>query len=295
MLKRAYIEITNICNLRCEFCPGTKRDKREMSEPEFRTIAEKLRGTVKYLYFHVMGEPLLHGEITKFLDIAKELGFRVCLTTNGTLLGRRGRELLSHSALHKVSVSLHSMEGNGISDLQSYLEDVWEFSVNAAESGVIVALRLWNIGGADERNGDILAFLEEKLGIPPLTMPQPRDGNWKLREKIYLEQAERFEWPDLAAGEAEVRFCLGLRQQIATLLSGKDETRSLHSGGLGASAARLALTRVVPVCLLKFSRFKYRAVDQPGKPLSFRRSFPCRYTHRPLQRHGKGTYRYLRA
>ena len=220
MLKRAYIEITNICNLRCEFCPGTKRQTREMSEGEFRAIAEKLCGAVKYLYFHVMGEPLLHGEITKFLDIAKELGFRVCLTTNGTLLGRRGRELLSHSALHKVSVSLHSMEGNGISDLQSYLEDVWEFSVNAAESGVIVALRLWNIGGADERNGDILAFLEEKLGIPPLTMPQPRDGNWKLREKIYLEQAERFEWPDLAAGEAEVRFCLGLRQQIAVLCDG---------------------------------------------------------------------------
>lgn len=220
MLKRAYIEITNICNLRCEFCPGTKRDKREMSEPEFRTIAEKLRGTVKYLYFHVMGEPLLHGEITKFLDIAKELGFRVCLTTNGTLLGRRGRELLSHSALHKVSVSLHSMEGNGISDLRSYLEDVWEFSANAAESGVIVALRLWNIGGADEKNGEILAFLEEKLGAAPLTMPQPRDGSWKLREKIYLEQAERFEWPDLAAGEAEVRFCLGLRQQIAVLCDG---------------------------------------------------------------------------
>lgn len=220
MLKRAYIEITNICNLRCEFCPGTKRDKREMSEAEFRTIAEKLRGTVKYLYFHVMGEPLLHGKITKFLDIAEELGFRVCLTTNGTLLGRRGRELLSHSALHKVSVSLHSMEGNGISDLRSYLEDVWAFSANAAERGVIVALRLWNIGGADERNGDILAFLEEKLGTSPLTMPQPRDGSWKLREKLYLEQAERFEWPDLAAGETEVHFCLGLRQQIAVLCDG---------------------------------------------------------------------------
>lgn len=220
MLKRAYVEITNICNLRCEFCPGTKRANREMSEHEFRTIAEKLIGTVKYLYFHVMGEPLLHGKITQFLDIADALGFRVCLTTNGTLLSRRGHELLSHKALHKVSVSLHSMEGNGVSDLRRYLEEVWEFSENAAESGVIVALRLWNIGGADEKNGEILAFLEEKLGTPPLSMPQPRDGNWKLREKIYLEQAERFEWPDLSAEEADVRFCLGLRQQIAVLCDG---------------------------------------------------------------------------
>lgn len=220
MLKRAYIEITNICNLRCEFCPGTRRSPREMSEEEFRTVAKKLAGKVKYLYFHVMGEPLLHHNLCRFLDIAGELGFRVCLTTNGTLLGKRGEELLAHSALHKVSVSLHSMEGNGVDDLTAYLEDVWQFSVRAAERGVIAALRLWNIGGAETKNGEILAFLAEKLGTDPLACPQPRTGNWKLREKLYLERAERFEWPDLEAKEAEVRFCLGMREQIAVLCDG---------------------------------------------------------------------------
>ena len=220
MLKRAYIEITNICNLRCEFCPGTRREARSMTREEFILAAKKLQGAVKYLYFHVMGEPLLHDDLTSFLDIAGELGFRVCLTTNGTLLHRRGGELLANSALHKVSVSLHSMEGNGVADFHNYLRDVWKFSVTAAESGVIVALRLWNIGGSDARNGEILAFLGDKLGKDPLTCPQPREGNWKLREKLYLEQAERFEWPDLSAAEAEVRFCLGLREQIAVLCDG---------------------------------------------------------------------------
>ncbi len=220
MLKRAYIEITNICNLRCEFCPGTRRAARSMSETEFRAAAQKLQGTVKYLYFHVMGEPLLHDALCDFLDIAGGLGFRVCLTTNGTLLGERGAAILSHSALHKVSVSLHSMEGNGVEDLRTYLETVWEFAQKAAGSGVIVALRLWNIGGSDKRNGEILSFLTDKLGVDPLTMPQPRDGNWKLGEKIYLEQAERFEWPDLEAQETGTRFCLGLREQIAVLCDG---------------------------------------------------------------------------
>ena len=220
MLKRAYIEITNICNLRCDFCPGTKRSARSMSIAEFTNAAKKLQGAVKYLYLHVMGEPLLHENLTDFLDIAGNLGFRVCLTTNGTLLGNRGEELLSHAALHKISVSLHSMEGNGVNDLRAYLSDVWKFSEKAAESGVIVALRLWNIGGKDARNGEILHFLEEKLGEYPLNMPQPRDGNWKLPEKVYLEQAERFEWPDLSAAEENVRFCLGLREQIAVLCDG---------------------------------------------------------------------------
>lgn len=220
MLKRAYIEITNICNLRCDFCPGTRREARSMTAEEFTLAASKLSGTVKYLYFHVMGEPLLHDRLEDFLDIAGGLGFRVCLTTNGTLLGSEGNKLLSHSALHKISVSLHSMEGNGVEDLDQYLTHVWEFSEKAAESGVIVALRLWNIGGKDTRNGEILRFLEAKLGEHPLDKPQPREGNWKLCERLYLEQAERFEWPDLTAAEENVRFCLGLREQIAVLCDG---------------------------------------------------------------------------
>lgn len=220
MLKRAYIEITNICNLNCDFCPGTKRSTRSMSVEEFTLAAQKLQGVVKYLYLHVMGEPLLHEKLEDFLDITGELGFRACLTTNGTLLGERGAAILSHATLHKVSVSLHSMEGNGVSDLSAYLSDVWAFSEQAAKSGVIVALRLWNIGGKDERNEEILSFLEQRLGQHPLTVPQPREGNWKLREKIYLEQAERFEWPDLSAAEENVRFCLGLREQIAVLCDG---------------------------------------------------------------------------
>ena len=220
MLKRAYIEITNICNLSCDFCPGTRRAARSMTIEEFTIAARKLQGTVKYLYFHVMGEPLLHENLGDFLDLAGEMGFRACLTTNGTLLGRHTEELLSHRALHKVSVSLHSMEGNGVSDLAAYLRDVWEFSEKAAENGVIVALRLWNIGGKDARNGEILHFLEEKLGEQPLNRPQPRTGNWKLAERLYLEQAERFEWPDLSAAEENVRFCLGLREQIAVLCDG---------------------------------------------------------------------------
>lgn len=60
MLKRVYVEITNICNLRCSFCPGTRRPGRFMPPEDFQVLAERLRGRVSYLYFHVMGEPLLH-------------------------------------------------------------------------------------------------------------------------------------------------------------------------------------------------------------------------------------------
>lgn len=220
MFKRTYVEITNICSLQCSFCPGTRRRKRLMPVGEFRFLAGRLRPHVKYLYLHVMGEPLLHPELGELLSIAGELGFRVCLTTNGTLLGERAELLLSAPALHKVSVSLHSAEGNGMGELAGYLAAVWDYVLPASRAGTICVLRLWNAGGAEARNGEILAFLADRLGTRPLDLPQPRPGSWRLGERLYLERAEKFDWPDLSAPEADTRFCLGLRDQVAVLCDG---------------------------------------------------------------------------
>jgi len=220
MLKRAYMEITNICNLACSFCPGTRRPGRVMSAEEFRLLAGKLRGRVKYLYLHVMGEPLLHPELGEILAAAGDMGFKVCITTNGTLLSRQEQTLLTSPALHKVSVSLHAMEGNGAGEMTEYLESCWRFACAAAARGVVCALRLWNIGGAEARNGEILDFLTGRIGLAPLDCPQPRPGNWKLGERIYLERAEKFDWPDLSAPRRDTHFCLGLREQIAVLVDG---------------------------------------------------------------------------
>ena len=220
MLKRAYVEITNVCNLRCDFCPGTKREKRFLPPESFRVLAERLRPHVSYLYLHVMGEPLLHPQLAEILRTAAELDIRVCITTNGTLLAEKAPLLLSAPALYKLSVSLHSAEGNGAGDLTEYLSAAWDYASQASRAGTICALRLWNIGGGDTRNGEILSFLEARLGVPPLTLPQPRLGSWRLGERLYLEQAERFDWPDLNVPETGTKFCLGLRDQIAVLVDG---------------------------------------------------------------------------
>ena len=106
MFKRMYLEITNVCNLRCAFCPGTNRPQRFMTPEEFRQLAARLRPYGTYLMLHVMGEPLLHPQLAELLDIAGALGFRVCLVTNGTLLPRQLSTLEGSPALHKLSLSL---------------------------------------------------------------------------------------------------------------------------------------------------------------------------------------------
>lgn len=219
MLKKAYIEITNRCNLRCSFCPGTKRAPRTMTPAEFNLVLERLTGQVEYVYLHVMGEPLSHPQLAELLALAAARERKVCITTNGTLLARQTETLLAARTLHKVSVSLHSFEGNdGTPERErQYLEEVWSFAARAAAQGVIVALRLWNEGGAETRNGAIEAFLHEKC---PGEWPEPRGGSFRLRGNLYLERAKKFDWPDLNAQERGTQFCYGLRDQLGILADG---------------------------------------------------------------------------
>jgi len=63
MFKKIYLEVTNNCNLDCSFCIGNKRNKKFISKEEFKIILDKVEGYTNYLYFHVMGEPLLHPDI----------------------------------------------------------------------------------------------------------------------------------------------------------------------------------------------------------------------------------------
>lgn len=220
MLKKAYVEITNVCNLRCAFCPGTHRAKRAMTPDEFALVLDQLRTRVSYVYLHIMGEPLLHPRLGELLALADERGMKVCVTTNGTLLAEQADVLLQADALYKVSVSLHSVEENGgdPAEARGYLESVWSFAARAAAKGVIVALRLWNEGAADRGNGAILDFLRGKTGRSD--WPEPRSHSFRLAENLYLERETAFEWPDLGASEAPTEFCRALREQLGVLADG---------------------------------------------------------------------------
>lgn len=217
MLKRVYLEITNVCNLACSFCPGTKRQKRFMSETEFAALTEKLRGKTQYLYFHLMGEPLLHPLLGRFLAIAEEKGFRVILTTNGTLLNEKGQSLPDAPALYKINLSLQSFEANEGGRLEDYVNQCARFAAKAAAKGKISELRLWNRGGRESLNGEILRLLEETFPAPWEESPR----SVKLAERVFLAEDDKFDWPSLDAPDRGERcFCYGLRDQIGVLVDG---------------------------------------------------------------------------
>ena len=217
MLKRVYLEITNVCNLACSFCPGTRRAPRFLSEDEFAALLDKLRWETQYLYFHLMGEPLLHPLLGRFLALAGEKGFRVILTTNGTLFEDKAELLLSAPALFKINLSLQSFEANEDGDLKSYVNQCAAFAARAAAAGKICELRLWNRGGRENLNGEILSLLEKRF-------PAPWEENTrsvKLSERVFLAEDDMFDWPDRDAPDRGERcFCYALRDQIGVLADG---------------------------------------------------------------------------
>ena len=228
MYKKVYVEITNICNMSCSFCHGHKRAPRRMSKDEFSLILDKLKGYTEYIYYHLMGEPLTHPLLPEFIKMAGERGYRSIITTNGTLLGTRGDDLLS-SGLHKVNISLHSFEEGSDEKYAEYVGKLCDFAKKASECGVIVVFRLWNKGCDGGRNEEAIRLLREKI-----------PGDWventrgiRIKNKMYLEWGDRFGWPDKDAEvKGEKFFCYGLFDQFGILSDGTVVPCCLDSDGV---------------------------------------------------------------
>lgn len=238
--KKIYIEITNVCNLSCNFCPKTNRAKAFMEDSAFEHILEQIKPYTKHIYFHLMGEPLLHPRLMRLLELSKHMGFKVNMTTNGTLINEWERLLLTAPALRQINISLSSFEANeNVGALDEYIENIIQFLLRVVEeSDKIISLRLWNMDssklkGNNHYNMDILNMLnnglkldfniEERLGI---------SNSVRLKNKLYLNMAEKFEWPNIDRSDSETKiFCYGLRDQIGILVDGTVVPCCLDSEG----------------------------------------------------------------
>ena len=228
MYAKVYVEITNRCNKNCSFCHGTSRTPQSMDMETFRYIADRLQGVTEYLYFHLMGEPLTHPLLPEFIRYAVERGYRPIITTNGTLLAERGQALID-AGVYKVNVSVHSFEEGSRESYLAYIQGCLDFVDRASSAGVLTVLRLWNNGYDAGRNIDTQTLIRSRFG-----------DNWqhgrrgiKIREKLYLEHGERFEWPDLEAIDyGENGFCYGLKDQFGVLCDGTVVPCCLDSDGV---------------------------------------------------------------
>ena len=216
MYSKVYVEIINFCNKNCSFCPKTTREPQVMSIDNFETVLTKLKGLTEYVYYHVVGEPLMHPLLCDFIKLAKRNGFKSAITTNGSLLDTKGDALIA-SGVYKVNISIHSFEGGDKEKHTEYLNTCLDFADKSSRSGVLTVLRLWNQGKDKGLNVSTVDMIKERFGeFDKLSVRGAR-----IRDKLHLEYGERFEWPDMSADDGgENVFCYGLKDHFGILCDG---------------------------------------------------------------------------
>lgn len=202
-MNSVYIEITDVCNLRCSFCPCSQPANRRTFMPS--ELFEKcLAGAVEIgadnVFFHVLGEPTLHPEFAHYLKKLEETPLKLTLTTNGTTIARTGKHILQSPAVRQVNFSTHAYAELAPEEAESHLQNALDFCrlALASRPDLYLNLRLWNVGDPSSApwNERLLTRVNETFH----TNVEPghfcsRHKSFNVTGRLYLHEDTRFEWP----------------------------------------------------------------------------------------------------
>ena len=226
--KKIYIEITNICNLSCSFCSIDRRVKETITLEKIEKLLQNITDYTDYVYLHVKGEPLLHPELEKILDLCKKYNKKVNITTNGTLLKEKQKEL-SHPIVRQINLSLHSENKK-----DNYLEDIFKTVDNLKEK--IVIYRFWTMDNniLNTKSTEIVNKIINYYDLSPEIVEKIKNNKHiKIRDNLYIDKANEFVWPDLENNYYnEKGMCYALKDQLAILVDGTVVPCCLDSDGI---------------------------------------------------------------
>lgn len=218
--KKVYVEITNVCNLRCPFCIGNTRKKDFLRMEDAKILFEKLKPYTNYLYFHLMGEPLMHPQVNELIDVASK-DFYINLTTNGYCIER----IAENKNIRQINISLHSYDAQYDVSLEDYCHRIFITADQLHRAGTIINYRLW----VSTPNRDaLLEQLNQHYGTKI-------DGSKKetLGAGIYFDTEHIFTWPSLEAKEVGTEGkCYALKDHIGVLVDGTVVPCCLDSAGV---------------------------------------------------------------
>ncbi len=121
-LAKIYVEPTDACNIECVTCFRNNWDEPmgRMSEATFGAILEGLArlDPVPTVYFGGIGEPLVHRRTIEWVAKAKQLGARVEMITNGTMLDEQRSRALIEAGLDLLWVSIDGASPESYADVR---------------------------------------------------------------------------------------------------------------------------------------------------------------------------------
>lgn len=210
MYKKIYIEITNDCNLSCSFCIKNKRIKKYMSFNDFKTVLNNIENYTKYIYLHVLGEPLMHPSINEFINYASKR-YKVNITTNGYLINN----IRENKNIRQINISLHSFSDKYNISLDDYINNIFNV-VEILKKFTYVSFRLWT---NNKYSNKIVDLINKKYNVN-LDINNIKN-NTTITNNVFISINEEFIWPDKNNGYYnEVGTCYALRDHIGILVDG---------------------------------------------------------------------------
>lgn len=226
--QKVHIEISNVCNLQCSFCPEVIRAKKLIDLELFEDVVAQVAPITEQIAFHLMGDPLVHPKLAELVEITHKHGARIFFVTNGVLMRERQSELLLHPAFRQVNFSLHSFFDNfPEKDPTEYLERIFAYTERALleRPDLYINYRLWNLAearGTTSLNTEMLQRVAERFdSVVPSSVDVRKKKSFNLRGRLYLHFDTEFIWPDLKLPSlGRTGTCLGLSSHFGILADG---------------------------------------------------------------------------
>ncbi|OCL85832.1 radical SAM/SPASM domain-containing protein [Arcobacter porcinus] len=224
--RKVHIELTNICNLKCTFCPPKLHPNKVMDLELFDRLNFELKEFTNELAYHIVGDPLVLGNLNEYLDISKKHNLKVNITTTANNISNRHYETLLNSTIKQINFSLNSYNANSHKkSFQEYLEPILNFVKYAQEKNheYFINFRIWNLDeekSAKEFNKKVFdslnIFFELDLNIDEIYENRPK--NIRVARKIFINFDEYFVWPSLKNEVvSKSGFCHGLSSHFGIL------------------------------------------------------------------------------
>ncbi|QDK44779.1 radical SAM/SPASM domain-containing protein [Bdellovibrio sp. ZAP7] len=222
------IEISNICNLQCSFCPPVEREKKMMSLEVFESVITQVAPLTDQVTLHLMGDPLVHPKLAEFINICANHQVPVFLVTNGVLMNAMKEDLLLHPILRQVNFSLHSFHDNyGDKDPTIYLNKIFNYTrrAMAERPDLYLNFRLWNLDaplGTGAHNRSMLDRVGTEFGFNfNEAIDVRRNKSIRIQDRLYLHFDTEFTWPSVDLPLLGTKgTCYGLSSHFGVLADG---------------------------------------------------------------------------
>lgn len=221
--EKIYIELSDICGLKCDFCPSLKGQRKKMDLEKFEYICKSVQGFAKIYTFHILGDPLIHKNLKDYLDIAYKYDMKIELTTSGFYFDDEKIALmLNANNIHQINISLGAFLSQSKINIDDYFKPILKFIFLHIENkkSSFINLRLWNLNSnfiPPFQNNQIYEFLQKKFCVKIHTNLEKN----RLARYVILNQARLFKWPSLQDEVlSEIGDCYALRKQVAILSDG---------------------------------------------------------------------------